>query len=144
MTIRCPSEEVLIIIWQIVIPAAVGVLALVIGLFLGFIYRKKTAEAVLGAAEIQAENIKEEAHREASAKKKEILLEAKEESIKTRNEIEKEVKERRAEVQKHEKRLIQKEETLDKKSNSFEKKKNNCKKRLSSWTKKMPRRPRCY
>ena len=120
----------MLIIAQFVIPAVVGVVSLFIGLFLGFIYRKKTAEAVLGTAEIQAENIKEEAHREASAKKKEILLEAKEESIKTRNDIEKEVKERRAEVQKHERRLIQKEETLDKKSSSFEKKEEQLQKKI--------------
>ena len=120
----------MLIIAQVIIPIVVGVVTFVIGLLLGFIYRKKTAEAVLGAAEIQAENIKEEAHREASAKKKEILLEAKEESIKTRNEIEKEAKERRNEVQRLERRLIQKEETLDKKSASFEKKEEQLQKKI--------------
>jgi ribonuclease Y len=119
-----------LIIISVIVPVIVGVVALIIGLFLGFIYRKKTAEALLGAAEIQAENIKEEAHREASAKKKEILLEAKEESIKTRNEIEKEAKERRNEVTRLERRLIQKEETLDKKSNSFERKEEQLQKKL--------------
>ncbi|MDR2166493.1 MAG: ribonuclease Y [Clostridiales bacterium] len=120
----------MLIIISVIVPVIVGVVALIIGLFLGFIYRKKTAEALLGAAEIQAENIKEEAHREASAKKKEILLEAKEESIKTRNEIEKEAKERRNEVTRLERRLIQKEETLDKKSNSFERKEEQLQKKL--------------
>jgi ribonuclease Y len=111
---------------------AIGFAALVIGLFLGFIIRKRSAEKLLGTAETQAENIKEDARREALAKKKEILLEAKEESIKTRNEIEKEVKERRSEVQRLERRLIQKEEQLDKKSNSFERKEEQLQKKLES------------
>jgi len=116
--------------WQVIIPAIVGAVALLVGVFLGFIYRKKTAEALMGTAEKEAENIKEEARREALVKKKEILLEAKEESIKTKNEIEKEVKERRTEVQRLERRLIQKEETLDKKSNSFEKKEEQLQKKM--------------
>ena len=118
------------IIEPIVLTAIVGAAALLIGLFLGFIYRKKIAENLLGAAEKQAENIKEEAHREAAAKKKELLLEAKEQSLKTKNEIEKEVKERRTEVQRQEKRLIQKEESLDKKALSYERKEEQLQKKL--------------
>jgi len=117
---------------EFVIPIIAGVVALVVGFLLGFIYRKNIAEKLTGAAEKAAELIKEEAHREASAKKKEILLEAKEESIKTKNDIEREVKERRAEVQKHEKRLIQKEEQLDKKANSFEKKEEQLQRKIES------------
>ena len=101
---------------------AVGLAFAVITFFLGINYRKRVAEVLHGSAEKEAESIKEEARREAIAKKKEILLEAKEESIKTKNEIEKEVKERRNEAQRLERRLLQKEEQLDKKSMSFEKK----------------------
>lgn len=107
---------------EVVIPIIVGVVTLVVGFFLGFIYRKNIAEKLTGAAERVAEVIKEEAYREASSKKKEILLEAKEEGIKTKNDIEREARERRDEVKRYEKRLIQKEEQLDKKANSFEKK----------------------
>ncbi|MCL2575226.1 MAG: ribonuclease Y [Defluviitaleaceae bacterium] len=118
--------------WQVVVPIIVGVVALLFGVFLGFIYRKKTAEKLKGTAEQEAENIKEEARREALVKKKEILLEAKEESIKTKNEIEKEAKERRAEAQKLERRLMQKEETLDRKTNSFEKKEEQLQKKMEN------------
>ncbi|MCL2235929.1 MAG: ribonuclease Y [Defluviitaleaceae bacterium] len=121
---------------EVFIPLIVGIVTLVLGFLLGFIYRKNIAEKLTGAAEKVAEVIKEEAHREASAKKKEILLEAKEESIKTKNDIEREVKERRDEVKKHEKRLIQKEEQLDKKSNSFEKKEEQLQQKMDNLDKK--------
>jgi len=122
---------------EVFIPAAIGaVIALLVGFPLGFIYRKKTAERLMGTAEKEAENIKEEARREALVKKKEILLEAKEESIKTKNEIEKEVKERRTEAQRLERRLIQKEEQLDKKTNSFEKKEEQLQKKVEGLDKK--------
>jgi ribonuclease Y len=89
--------------------------ALLLGFFVGVVYRKKVAESKLGTAEVQAVNLLEEAKRNAEARAKEMLLEAKEESIKTKNEAEKEAKERRTELQRLEKRIMQKEEVLDKK-----------------------------
>lgn len=101
----------------------IGILiGLILGVFIGFHYRKKIAEAKVGAAEERAVTIVEDAKRDAEAKKKEILLEAKEESIKAKNEMEREVRERRNELQRTERRLIQKEETLDRKADSYEKK----------------------
>lgn len=97
-------------IWLVVIAAAT-----VLGFFVGVVYRKKTAESKLGAAEVQAENLLKEAKKNAEARAKEMLLEAKEESIKTKNEAEKDAKERRNELQRLEKRLLQKEEVLDRK-----------------------------
>ena len=113
-----------------VIIAAAGLALAVLAFFLGINYRKKIAEALVGNAEKEAESIKEDARKEAMAKKKEILLEAKEESLKTKNEIEKEAKDRRTEAQRLERRLIQKEEQLDKKSNSFEKKEEQLQKKM--------------
>ena len=113
-----------------VIAIVAGVIGMVAAFFLGINYRKKIAEALTGNAEKEAENIKEDARREALAKKKEILLEAKEESIKTKNEIEKEAKERRNEVTRLERRVLQKEEQLDKKSNGFEKKEEQLQKKI--------------
>ena len=118
--------EILTIIFSIVAAVIFSVAAF----FLGINYRKKVAEALLGSAEKEAENIKEDARNKALAQKKEILLEAKEESIRSKNEIEKEAKERRAEVQRLEKRLLQKEEQLDKKANSFEKKEEQLQKKI--------------
>ena len=95
---------------------------MIIGIFIGKFLRKKFAEAEIGSAEIEAENIKLEAKKAAEATKKEVLVEAKEEALKTKNEVEKECRERKNEVQRLEKRLTQKEDALDKKSNSLEKK----------------------
>ena len=97
-------------------------ISLIIGIFIGKFLRKKFAEAEIGSAEIEAENIKLEAKKSAEATKKEVLVEAKEEALKTKNEVEKECRERKNEVQRLEKRLTQKEDALDKKSNSLEKK----------------------
>ena len=97
-------------------------ISLIIGIFIGKFLRKKFAEAEIGSAEIEAENIKLEAKKTAEATKKEVLVEAKEEALKTKNEVEKECRERKNEVQRLEKRLTQKEDALEKKSNSLEKK----------------------
>lgn len=99
-----------------------SIISVVIGGTIGFAMRKRIAEATIGSAEKEADNILISAKKEAEAKKKEILLEAKEESLKVKNEIEKESKERKQEIQRFEKRLIQKEESLDKRSQTLEKK----------------------
>jgi len=99
----------------VIIAAAVAVVFCVIGFLAGVAYRKKVAESTMGSAEIKAENILEEANRNAKARAKEMLLEAKEESIKTKSEADKDAKERRNELQRLEKRLLQKEEVLDRK-----------------------------
>ena len=82
------------------IAIVIGVAALAIGLFVGFLIRKKIGESKIGSAEV----------------------EAKEEALRLRNEAEKELKERRAEVSRQERRITQKEENLDKKTESIERK----------------------
>ncbi len=69
-----------------------------------------------------AEKIIRDAEKEAEAKKREMLLEAKEEAHQMRKEFEKEHKEQRAELQKLEKRILQKEEALDRKTENIENK----------------------
>ena len=125
MSILEPLHAILLAIGSLVLGS-------VIFFFVGVAYRKKVAEAKVGSAEKEAEQIKTDAVKAAEAKKKEILLEAKEESIKTKNEAEKEAKERRNEIQRLERRLVQKEETLDRKSDSFEKKEEQLQKKLES------------
>ena len=98
-----------------------AVIALILGTVIGFCYRKQIAEAKIGVAEKRANDIVEDAKKEAEAKKKEILLEAKEESIRTKNELEKEARDRRNELSRTERRLVQKEETLDRKADAYEK-----------------------
>ena len=104
------------------IAIVIGVAALAIGLFVGFLIRKKIGESKIGSAEVEAKRILEESTKNAEAKKKEAMIEAKEEALRLRNEAEKELKERRAEVSRQERRITQKEENLDKKTESIERK----------------------
>ncbi|SCW42117.1 ribonucrease Y [Paenibacillus tianmuensis] len=105
------------VIWIIVV-LVVGVLCFGIGYFI----RKSLAEAKISSAEHAAEQIKENARKEAEALKKEAVLEAKDEIHKLRTEAEKDIRDRRNETQRQERRLLQKEESLDKKLESLEKK----------------------
>ena len=99
-------------IWYIILPLA--------GLTLGWIIRWLYARFQLTASEQFAERIKNDAIKEAEAKKKEILLEAKEQIIRDRNQQERETRERRAELQRYERRVVQKEEAIDKKTAQIE------------------------
>ena len=60
---------------EILIPIIVGVAALVIGILVGFLIRKKIGEAKIGSAEAEAARILEEGAKGAAAKKKEALVE---------------------------------------------------------------------
>jgi len=93
----------------------VGVVLLFIGLGVGYILRKNTAEKEILSAEFKAKEILAEASKAADSVKKEKILEAKEEALQIRKEVDKETKDRRAEIQKLEKRNLQKEEMLDRK-----------------------------
>ena len=90
------------------------------GLTLGWFIRWLYARFQLTSSEQHAERIKQDAIKEAEAKKKELLLEAKEQVIRERNQQERETRERRAELQRYERRVMQKEETLDKKTGQVE------------------------
>ena len=106
------------------IAVAAGVLALIIGIFAGFQYRKKVAEAQIGSAEEQAKRIVADGIKTAETKKKEALIEAKEEILRAKTESENEIKERRKEVSRLETRVAQKEEQLDRKAEQLEEKAN--------------------
>ena len=101
------------LIFYIILPLA--------GLTLGWIIRWLYARFQLTASEQHAERVKQDAIKEAEAKKKEILLEAKEQVIRERNQQERETRERRAELQRYERRVQQKEESIDKKTLQIEK-----------------------
>jgi ribonuclease Y len=108
--------------YVIAIFVVVVVLVGVAAWFAAIAYRKNIAEAKIGKAEDKAREIIDEALKNAEAKKREILLEAKEEALKTKNDMEKEVKDRRNEVQRLEKRVMSREENLDRKNEAVEKK----------------------
>lgn len=99
-----------------------AVVAAVIGVGIGYIARKSTAESQIGSAEQEARRIVSEAEQQGENRKKEALLEAKEEIHRQRQELDRDTKERRSEIQRQERRLVQKEENLDKKMESLEKK----------------------
>ena len=108
---------------EILITAIISVVvSLPVGLCLGVIYRKRTAEAEIGSVETQAKKILEDGIKAAETKKKEALIDAKEEIIKTKNEFDNEVKERRNELTRQERRVTSKEEALDRKTEALEKK----------------------
>jgi ribonuclease Y len=109
------------IVYYILIALVTGIISIIIG----YIIRKKTAEAKIVSAEEESKKIVEEAKKGIEARKKEAILEAKEEAHRLRVETEREMRERRNEMQRIERRLIQKEETLDKKSETIEKKDEN-------------------
>jgi len=90
----------------------------------GYFMRKSLAEAKIGSAEEAASRIIQDAERDAEAKYREKMLEAKEESHKLRAEIEQELRERRAELQEQERRLAQKEAALDRRSENMDRKEN--------------------
>ena len=99
------------------IPAIIsGLVCLVLGIAIGFLYRKNVAEKEIGSAEEEATRIVNVAIKEAESKKREALAEAREEIHKERNAYEREVKEQRAELQKQERRLQSKEDNLDRKT----------------------------
>lgn len=101
--------------------AIILIVAVTASWFLALNYRKNIVEKKNAAAEDRAREIIDEAVKNAEAKKKEILLEAKEESIKTKNDLDKEIKDRRNEMQKMEKRVLSREENLDRKTEAVEK-----------------------
>ena len=86
------------------------VVTLVIGVLIGYIFRKIMADKTIGSAELTAKNLILDAENQVVTIKKEIRLEAKEDAQKIKLEAEKEVKERRIEISKAENRLAQKEE----------------------------------
>ncbi len=100
--------------------AIIGVVALVLGLGVGFIIRKVVAEKKIGSAEAEVKRLREEGEKQAETLKKEALLSAKEEILKQRSDAEKELKERRNEISRMERRVTQKEENLDKKAETLE------------------------
>ena len=105
-----------------IVSIIIGVVAAALGILIGYMIRKSTAEKAIGSAETEAKRIIEDATKTAETVKKEKLVEAKEEALKIKNETERELKERRSDLQRQERRAIQKEENLDKKTENLEKK----------------------
>ncbi|HSL95154.1 MAG TPA: ribonuclease Y [Thermoleophilia bacterium] len=89
------------------------VLALAVGVGLGYLIRRYLASSSLANAEREAERVQRDAKREAESVLKEARLEAKEEVHRVRTEVETELRDRRAEVAALEQRMVQREEQLE-------------------------------
>ena len=105
---------------QIAIYITIFLVSIIVGLLIGYVIRKKTAESKIESAEKESQRILENAQKEAENAKKEEIVKAKELIINSRNELEEEIRERRSDIQLQEKRLMQKEENLEKKIYSAE------------------------
>ena len=104
----------------IVVSVVVGVLALAVGVLLGYLAKIRVGAGQVESAGKRAESILAE----AEAKQRETLLEAKEEAIRLRGQIEAELKGRRTEVQRLENRVVTKEENLDRKVDTLDRRDN--------------------
>lgn len=107
-------------------------LVLIVGVVVGYFIRRSIYEAKIAGAKNAADQIVDEAKREADRLKKEALLEAKDENHKLRTDLERELRERRNELQRQENRLLQKEENLDRKDESLDKRESMLKKKEDS------------
>jgi len=90
-------------------------LALVVGLVVGFVIRKKIVESRVDSIESYSKKVLAEAQKEAKTIKKEAALQAKDTLYQMKVEFEKETKEKKEQLTVQEKRLFYKEENLDKK-----------------------------
>lgn len=98
-----------------------ALLGIIFGVVVGYFVLKKQNDSDIAGAKNSAEQIVEDAKREAEALKKEALLEAKDENHKLRTETESDIRERRLELQRQENRLLQREENLDRKDDALNK-----------------------
>jgi ribonuclease Y len=110
---------------NIIFYVLIGIVALAVGGFVGYLFHKTHSEKLIGNAEQTAKNMISDAERQVEALKKEQIIDAKEEAHRIKKETDDEVRERRAEVQKAERRLVQKEESLDRKIENIEQKEEN-------------------
>ncbi|MDR3311023.1 MAG: ribonuclease Y [Oscillospiraceae bacterium] len=109
-----------VLFWVISVVIIIGLAAAGAILITRELRRRDAAE--IAKANEDATTIMNKAIKDAEAKKREALLEAKEEIHKNRSDYEREVKDRSAELTRQENRLRQKEEALDKKNDSLDKK----------------------
>ena len=98
------------------------IVALVLGVSMGFILCKLGYKKKVGSAEEQARKILEDAIKNAENTKKESIIAAKEEIFQLKKEADHSINERQKEISRQERRNIQKEETLDAKLEKMEKK----------------------
>ena len=98
----------------------IAIVAIAVGVALGFVLRKNFGEKQLDKARDSAGRIVADAEKQAETLRKEAVLEAKDEVFKLRAEAETEAKERRKEVTALEARLLQREESIERRAESLD------------------------
>ncbi len=99
----------------------VGIVAIIVGVLLGFVVARYIANATTKRKAEEAETILNDAHRQAETIRREAEVEAKDEALKMRSEIEAERKERQKDIREAEHRVQQREESLDRRTDSLDK-----------------------
>lgn len=97
--------------------------ALVAGIFLGMLLRRKLTESKIVNAEAAAEQIIADARKEAETVCKEATIQAKDVVLQAKTDWEKEARQLRKEIQVQESRLLQKEENLERRADAQEERK---------------------
>ncbi len=92
-----------------------GVVGLVVGLVVAFIYIKTFSQNLIARSRAESEQIKENAVKEAQNKAKEIELSAKQQQMKLKENFERDLESSRNELRTLEQRLSKREDTLDRK-----------------------------
>ncbi len=96
--------------------------SLLLGIAIGYAIKVLMGKLKIKTAEVLAQQIIEEAKREAETQKKELLLEAKDQIHKERQKLEDEFRLKKQELSTLERRLLQKEENLEKRIDTLDKK----------------------
>lgn len=92
-----------------------GVVGLVVGLVVAFIYIKTFSQNLIARSRAESEQLKENAVKEAQNKAKEIELSAKQQQMKLKENFERDLESSRNELRTLEQRLSKREDTLDRK-----------------------------
>ncbi len=116
----------------------VALVALAVGGGAGYVLNKALSEKKLKDAGDRADQILEDAQKEAEARKKEYLLQARDEIYQQKKEMEEEFKERENSLKKQESRLQKKEERLDSKQEKTAQKESE----LVEWEKRLSNKER--
>jgi len=102
------------------VPVVVGILALVVGIAVGFFIRKTQAASNAQSIEARAQKIMLEAEREADATRVRALQESRDEAATIRREAEEDVRSRREEVARLEGRIEEEETELRKRGSALD------------------------
>ncbi len=112
----------------LLLTVAVSVIALSLGLILGYLLNRYLSRARAESAETEARRLLDE----AQTKSKELVLAAKDEALKFRDQAEAEAKKKRLDLQKEEERLQRQREATDRKMESIDRRERQLNKRQSS------------